>query len=59
MEVTIAAIKEVLDGVEGNLEKALHDTVVDVDTYRLDNKPHVRSALENVQEAIIELLLVR
>ncbi len=59
MEVTIKAIKEVLDGVEDNLEEALHESAAGMGTYRLDNKPHVRAALENVQDAIIELLLVR
>ena len=59
MEVTITAVKEVLDGVEDNLERALHESVAGMSPHKLDNRPHIRTALENVQAAIIHLLLVR
>ena len=59
MEVTVRAIIEVLDGVEENLKAALHESLVSLDSHRLDNTPHIEAALGKTQEAITELLLVR
>ena len=54
MEVSIQAIIEVLNGVEENLKKALHEIVF----YSGGSikQERVKGALENVQDAIAELL---
>ena len=59
MIVSIAAIRAVLNGVETNLKEALYETVVGIGSYELHNKLHIRTALEDVQDAITELLLVK
>ena len=53
MEVSINAIIEVLNGVEDNLKKALHEQA----SYEV-YQSHIDAALEKVQAAISELLRI-
>ena len=59
MDVDIKAVRQVLDGVEYSLKDALHETAISTSVARSNNLPHIESALESVQSAITELLLVR
>ena len=56
MEVSITAIVEVLNGVEDNLKKALHDSTHH--SVSLSERECIGKALQDVQNAISELLRV-
>ena len=59
MEVNILAVRQVLDGVETNLKQALHDNLTGITTFLLDNNHHLEKAIRSIQEANIELLMIR
>ena len=55
----IYAIREVLDGVEDSLKKALQDNVSGNESYYLNNHPLLEHALRSVQDAITNLIQVK